>query len=150
MDQLMTVDGANRTSAAQLILRSQISQLELVPPWIETLAVERPIPKNTQYAMNLCLEEILSNIIRHGYRGNPDHTIVVRYLPAEKSSVLIVEDEAPHFNPLTIEERPVEETLDGTRVGGLGIRLLRGFATALEYEPKPVGNRLTISFAATQ
>ncbi len=147
----MTVDGANKTSATQLILRSQIGQLELVPPWIETLAAERAIPRNIQYAMNLCLEEILSNIIHHGYGGNPDHVIVVRYVQApDKSSVLIVDDEAPHFNPLTIEERPIEESLDGTRTGGLGIRLVRGFATTLEYEPRPVGNRLTISFAAGQ
>jgi anti-sigma regulatory factor (Ser/Thr protein kinase) len=101
--------------------------------------------------MNLCLEEIVSNIIRHGYCGNPDHVVVVRYVQApDKSSVLIVDDEAPHFNPLTIEEKPVEETLDGTRTGGLGIRLVRGFATTLEYEPRPSGNRLTISFAVTR
>jgi serine/threonine-protein kinase RsbW len=150
MDQLMTVDGANKTSAVQLILRSQIEQLQLVPPWIEALAVEHMIPTDIQYAMNLCLEEILSNIIRHGYGGNPDHKIVVRYVPADKFSVLVIDDEAPHFNPLTIDQRPIEETLDGTRIGGLGIRLVRGFATIVEYEPTPSGNRLTIGFGSAQ
>lgn len=149
----MTVDGANRTSAsaAQLILRSQIEQLQLVPPWIETLAAKQTIPKSTQYAMNLCLEEILSNIVRHGYGGSPDHVIVVSYQQApDKSSILVIDDAAPYFNPLAVEEAPIEQTLDGTRVGGLGIRLVRGFAKSLEYEPTPSGNRLTICFATNQ
>ena len=78
------------------------------------MASEYPIPATTQYAMNLCLEEIVSNIIRHGYDGDPDKFIVVRYISREDgSSVLVVDDEAPAFNPLAIEEMPVAETLDG-------------------------------------
>jgi serine/threonine-protein kinase RsbW len=146
MDHLMTVD---MTSGAQLTLRSQMTELELVPQWIENLASEYAIPANTQYAMNLCLEEVLSNIIRHGYAGEQDRVIVVRYLPVhDKSSFLVVDDEAPPFNPLAAEETPVEETLDGTRVGGLGIRLLRSFAATLKYELTQVGNRLIIGFAS--
>lgn len=142
----MTVD---KTSGAQLTLRSRMADLELVPQWIENLASEYAIPANTQYAMNLCLEEVVSNIIRHGYVGKPDRIIVVRYVPVQdKSCFLVVDDEAPPFNPLTAEDTPVEETLDGTRIGGLGIRLLRGFAATLKYEPTPVGNRLIIGFAA--
>lgn len=151
LDQLMTVDGANRTSEAQLTLRSRMAELELVPQWITALASEYAIPANIQYAMNLCLEEILSNIIRHGYGNQPDRVIVIRFVPAQdKSCFLVIDDEAPRFNPLAAQENPVEETLDGTRIGGLGIRLVRGFAASLEYEPTAVGNRLTIGFSAAE
>jgi len=147
-DQLMTVDGANRTSQAELTLRSQTADLALVPSWIEQLGTEHAIPASTQFAMNLCLEEVLSNIIRHGYGNKGDRVITVRYAPSRNNSVLLViDDEAPRFNPLAAEETPVEETLDGTRIGGLGIRLLRGFAESLKYEPTPAGNRLIIGFS---
>jgi serine/threonine-protein kinase RsbW len=146
--QMTTVDGANRTSQAELALRSQMADLALVAPWIEQLGTERAIPASTRFAMNLCLEEVLSNIIRHAYGGIGDRVISVRYAPSRNNSVLlIIDDEAPHFNPLAAEETPVEETLDGTRVGGLGIRLLRGFAESLKYEPTPAGNRLIIGFS---
>jgi serine/threonine-protein kinase RsbW len=147
----MTVDDANRTSAAQLTLRSQIAELKLVPQWITTLASEYKIPANTQYAMNLCMEEVLSNIIRHGYANKPDRVIVIRYVPAQgESHFLVVDDEAPRFNPLAAKETTVEEMLDGTRIGGLGMRLVRGIATSLEYEPTALGNRLTLGFAAAE
>jgi serine/threonine-protein kinase RsbW len=148
LDWLMTVDGANRACEAQLTLRSRMAELELVPQWIAALASEHKIPANTQYAMNLCMEEVLSNIIRHGYANKPDGMIVIRYVPGQgQSCFLIVEDEAPRFDPLAAEETSMEEILDGTRIGGLGIRLLRGFAASLEYQPTAVGNRLTIGFA---
>jgi serine/threonine-protein kinase RsbW len=137
------------TGEAQLTLRSQMADLALVPPWIESLAADYGISDSTQFAMNLCLEDVLSNIIRHGYANSPDRTIVVRYLAEENNtSVLVVDDEAPPFNPLAAESHPVEETLDGTRLGGLGIRLLHSFAATLEYEPTPAGNRLIMGFAA--
>jgi serine/threonine-protein kinase RsbW len=149
LDQSMTVDDHNRTSEARLNLSSRMQDLALVPPWIETLACEYEIPTKMQFAMNLCLEEVLSNIIRHGYASQPDRPIIVRYVPDQNNtSLLIVDDEAPPFNPLVAENSPVEETIDGTRIGGLGIRLVRSFAATLQYEPTQIGNRLTIGFAA--
>jgi serine/threonine-protein kinase RsbW len=143
-----TVEAASRTREEKLTLRSEIAELALVPPWIERLASEYGIPGETQFAMNLCLEEVLSNIILHGYGNEPDRSIVVRYAVAEdRSSTLIVDDEAPHFNPLTADPLPLEDTLQGTRVGGLGIRLLRSFANCIRYEPTPAGNRLSMVFS---
>ena len=139
------------TGEAKLILRSQMADLALVPPWIESLAAEYEISASTQFALNLCLEEVLINIIRHGYAGRADRPIVIRYIyiaHESKSSVWVVDDEAPPFDPLAAESLPVEETLDGTRLGGLGIRLLRSFAATLKYEATPLGNRLIIGFAA--
>lgn len=147
---LMTVNQASGAREERLGLGSNTTELSRVAPWIEHLGSEYAVPASTQFAMNLCLEEALSNIIRHGYANRPGGSIVVHYcLTPDKSHLLVIDDEAPHFNPLTAEESPVEETLNGTRVGGLGLRLLRSFATSLEYEPKPIGNRLSISFAAS-
>jgi serine/threonine-protein kinase RsbW len=148
---LIALKNASRSGEEKLTLRSRIDDLALVPPWIEHLASEYGISAKVQFAMNLCLEEVLSNIIRHGYANQPDRSIVIRYAPDhDNSSLLVVEDEAPLFNPLEAKESPVEDTLDGSRVGGLGIRLLRSFATTLKYEPTPSGNRLTIGFSTAR
>ena len=146
----MTIDHANRAGEEQLTLQSRMAELTLVPAWIERLAAEHGISESTQFAMNLCLEEILSNIIRHGYGSVPDKSIVVRYSQSsEHLSRIVVEDEAPHFDPLAAPENPIEETLEGTRIGGLGIRLVRNFASSLHYEATAIGNRLIIEFAAS-
>jgi serine/threonine-protein kinase RsbW len=100
--------------------------------------------------MDLCLEEVLSNVIRHGYAGQPGRPILVHFAssPRDGYFTFVVEDEAPLFDPLAVPEPPVPRSLDETRVGGNGIRLLRHFADALEYRSTPAGNRLTMGFRA--
>jgi serine/threonine-protein kinase RsbW len=144
----MTGNGKDMTGE-RLNLRSRMSDLAQLPPWIERLASRHTIPASTQFAMDLCLEEVLSNIIRHGYSGKPDHSIAVHFAsPRDDYFVLVVEDEAPPFNPVDAPELPALDSLDEIRVGGQGIRLLRQFADALEYQATPTGNRLSIGFSA--
>jgi anti-sigma regulatory factor (Ser/Thr protein kinase) len=147
MTPIMTGSGTH-TTEERLTLRSRLSEMSQVPVWIERLAPQHAIPADTQFAMNLCLEEVLSNVIRHGYGGQSDRYIVIQFLnPKDGYFVFLVEDEASHFNPLEAPELPAIGALDEERVGGLGIRLLRQFASALEYQATPTGNRLTMGFS---
>jgi serine/threonine-protein kinase RsbW len=146
----MTGNSANTNAKEQLALRSQMSELARISPWIEHLAAQHAIPKKTQFAMNLCLEEALSNIVRHGYAGVPDCRIEVGYtMPQDGVFLFVVDDDAPPFNPVEAIEPPIPSTLDDFEDGGQGIRLLRRFADALKYEATPSGNRLSISFFAS-
>jgi anti-sigma regulatory factor (Ser/Thr protein kinase) len=96
----MTGNGEHTTGEI-LNLKSQVSELAQIPPWIERLASRFSIPESTQFAMNLCLEEVLSNVIWHGYSGQPDHSITVHFAsPGEDYFVFVVEDQAPPFNPV--------------------------------------------------
>ncbi|HEX4643084.1 MAG TPA: ATP-binding protein [Candidatus Acidoferrales bacterium] len=133
----------------RLDLQSRMSDLARVPPWIERLASLYAIPDSTQFSINLCLEEVLSNIIRHGYSSEPGRSISVQFTCLGKDNfVFVVEDEAPPFDPVHSPALPAvgEFTLD--QIGGQGIRLLREFADALEYQPTPSGNRLSIGFSS--
>jgi len=146
----MTANCAVQTSKDQLIVPSDLDKLTQVLPWVERMACAHAIPAHTQFAMNLCLEEILSNIIRYGYSNEPGHSITVRYSTISKDDfLLVIEDHAPPFNPLTEPLLPIEETLEGKREGGLGIRLFRSFAGNAKYESMPGGNRLSIRFLGT-
>ena len=134
-------------TAEELILESKLSEISRVPPWIERLASLHAISSDTQFAMDLCLEEVISNIIRHGYSSNADGVIRVQYLAHRDGfSTLVVEDEAPSFNPLVINNPPLPRSLEETTEGGRGIPLLKEFADEVEYQPKPIGNRLILKF----
>src|ERR1700676_579358 len=130
----------------RLFLRSQLSDMAQISPWVESLASRYAIPENIGFAINLCLEEAVSNIIRHGYGADSDSSVIVRFTtPKQKLFVFIVEDDARHFNPLDVLPPNAGGKL---RVGGLGIHFLRHFANKLEYELTPTGNRLRIVFSA--
>jgi anti-sigma regulatory factor (Ser/Thr protein kinase) len=131
----------------RLALRSRLSDMAQVPPWVAILAARYAIPEKVQFAMNLCLEEAVSNVIRHGYAGEEDRSILVCFAaPPGGNFEFIIDDEAPHFNPLEPPELPPVDPVNETRVGGQGIRLLRRFAGAIKYQPLPTGNRLHITF----
>jgi anti-sigma regulatory factor (Ser/Thr protein kinase) len=136
------------TTGEQLTLQSRMSELAYIPPWIARLASRHAISASTEFAMNLCIEEALSNIIRHGYSGKPDHSIAVHFAsPRENYFVFVVEDDAPPFNPVDSPELPPISSLDDIQVGGQGIRLLRRFASELKYQATSTGNRLSIGFS---
>ena len=146
----MTGSGAH-TTGETLKLQSRISDLAQVPPWIETLASRHSIPESTQYAMNLCLEEVLANIVVHGYSAQPDFPIAIQFTsPREGYFVFVVEDQAPPFNPVDAPELPKVNDLEEIQIGGQGIRLLRQFADSLDYQPTPAGNRLSIGFSSAR
>jgi serine/threonine-protein kinase RsbW len=122
--------------------------MALLPAWISGLASRYSLPENLQFVMTLCLEESVSNVIRHGYAGKKDGPIVVRFsMPREGHFEFVVEDEAPFFNPLDAPEPPPIQPQKEIRVGGQGIRLLRRLSSTLAYKATPSGNRLKMTFS---
>jgi serine/threonine-protein kinase RsbW len=136
-------------SIERLTLQSRMAELGRVWPWVDSMAAEYLIPADTHFAIHLCLEEALSNIIRHGYRGQPDRTINLGFTVNGSSLSFIIEDQAPHFAPPEPEaaQPPAgPASLDDLASGGQGIRLMRRFADTLAWEELPRGNQLTIGF----
>jgi serine/threonine-protein kinase RsbW len=136
--------------APRLILQSRLDDMASLWPWVESLAIEYAIPADTLFGVHLCLEEAISNVIRHGYGGQPGSTITVDCAsPAARELVFTVEDQARPFDPVTVplvEDEPASSPADYLRPGGRGILLLRKFAGTLAYERIGGVNRLTIGF----
>ena len=140
----------NETQPIQdrIVLSSDLSEMNQVFPWIDALASQYEIAESIQFAINLCLEEAVSNVIRHGYANQSGRFIAVRFaVSTEGNVVFTIDDDAPQFNPLEAPTLPPFDEQGETRIGGHGVRLLREFADILEYEPTSTGNRLHIGFS---
>jgi len=139
------------TPPSRLTLQYRLEDLALVSPWIEMLGIRHALPEQTQFSINLCLEEALSNVIRHGHGHDPSHAITVDFENNGKGQLaLIVEDHAEPFDPVVAsaaKRDTASYTDDDLQPGGQGLRLLRSFSNALAYEKLQDGNRLTIGFA---
>jgi len=146
----------NQKTETRLVLHSQLAELSRVWPWVDALAAEYAIQEETRFAINLCLEEALSNIIRHGYRGQPNQAITVDFISAETGLTFTIEDNAPHFmlpeptEQLDSQQPAMPNSIQEFKPWGHGIHLMRRFAGSLAWEPLPNGNRLTIRFIITQ
>jgi len=132
----------------QVLIGDGLAGIARIPPWIESLASRYAIPAKVQFAANLCLEEVLSNIFLHGYRERAKGVVTVRFAkPRNGYFLFTVEDEAPHFNPLAQEVLPALNPNEEMRIGGQGLRFLHEFSDELAYERLPAGNRLNMFFS---
>lgn len=135
----------------RLELDSRLTDLSRVRPWVDAVANRFGVGDETRFALHLCMEEALANVVLHGYRNEPGHPIRVASSLKDGLLLLSIEDSAPPFAPT--ECVPLDaascEHLDALEPGGNGIRLLRRFAGSLEYQRTPGGNRLTIGFPIT-
>lgn len=100
------------------------------------------IPESEIARLQLVLEELFSNSIDHGYRGESDDLIGVGLRSTGETITLHYRDWAPAFNPARrAQRRPIEN-----QVGGLGINLILGMASAVRYQRLGDSNLLEIDF----
>ena len=86
------------------------------------------------YSAQLAIEEVLSNVIRHGYRDGGRHEIDL-VLRADRQGVeLEVADDGRAFDPVAAPEPELDLPLSERRIGGLGIHLLRAFTRGIRYK----------------
>jgi anti-sigma regulatory factor (Ser/Thr protein kinase) len=88
----------------------------------------------------ICLitEEVLVNIVSHGFAPNVESQIKVVFIQAEDHYCLEFHDEGKTFNPLEAEERP-----EG-KVGGWGIPLVVALSENVEHSSDSGTNVLTV------
>lgn len=130
----------------RLSLTSHLAELVRVAPWIGELAAEFDLPDEKRFAIELCLEEVLSNIVRHGYRGEAGHPLTVEFRAEDGKATFVVEDSASAFEP-TKPADAVPQDLETMTPGGQGLRLLFRFADSVAYERRSAGNRVTLGFS---
>ena len=116
-----------------------------VGAWVDELAILLNLSGETEYALRLCLEEAVTNIVNHA-SPEPDveRDSVALHLLANASALLMtIEDQCGAFNPLdTPLPEPDFPAPEGE--GGLGITLLRRHADQVSWERVGTTNRLTI------
>lgn len=115
--------------------------VEAVDRWCQANGVPDPHRRR----MLTALDEILSNVVRHGYQDRPG-TIDVA-LAGEPGIVLVdVADDGPAFDPLAAPAPDTSAPLDERKVGGLGIALVRALADDVRYERRAGRNHLSMTW----
>ncbi len=104
----------------------------------------RELQSKLVYAVNLILEEILMNIIKHGYKDEDSHEIEVKIELEEDEVSLTVIDDGREFNPLTIPGPDRSKSAMDRLEEGLGLQFVRHMRNAMEYRRREDKNILSI------
>ena len=84
--------------------------------------------------LNLALEEIVINVIKHGYADQEEHDIAVTFWLEPAVLTVRVEDDGVPFNPLDAPPADISSPVEKRRPGGLGVYLVRNLMDELEYQ----------------
>jgi serine/threonine-protein kinase RsbW len=79
-------------------------------------------------------EELVSNIIRHGFGADAGRSILVAVTAGPEAVHLTIEDDGPSFNPFEIDYAPSFSSLKDAKIGGLGLPVVRRFTASAVYE----------------
>jgi serine/threonine-protein kinase RsbW len=116
---------------------------------VEALLLSHSLGDPVVYRVNLILEEILTNIIKYAYQDEKAHEILVRLHLDDDLIRLHFEDDGIAFDPRQAAEPDLNRPLEETRIGGLGLHLVRANAERIEYQRQGVKNHLTICLKPT-
>jgi len=112
---------------------ARLDSLQRVREFLGSFCKESGLDRDNCLRLNLILEELFTNCVRHGHRGDCNAPVWVM-LGGDRGAVSIAfEDTAPPFNPFASADAPLATTLESRSVGGLGLLLAKGMAASRDY-----------------
>lgn len=140
---MIPVPAASQT--VTITLASELAELSRLVATVNEFCRRSAAPSADTSALHLALEEIVTNVITHGYHGDPTQSLTVTLeAPATDRIRAVVTDNAAAYNPLA---RPGVNTalpLEQRPVGGLGVHLVRRLMDVCHYERRDGRNLFTI------
>jgi anti-sigma regulatory factor (Ser/Thr protein kinase) len=132
---------------ASLSLKNDVTELERVAAGLEEFGNEAGLSDEVVGELNLCLEEILTNIMFYGLEEgrDPDSLAIELGLEVSDRALTVrVQDNGKPFNPLDAGDPDTELPVEERAIGGLGIHLVRELMDELLYAREGDRNVLTM------
>jgi serine/threonine-protein kinase RsbW len=122
-----------------------------IPAELERIADVRTLVRDVAGACNApqpCMDDLVqavdeaaTNVILHGYRGQPGWLDVAAERVGD-TIVITIEDEAPLMDPTLVPEPDLSIPPNRRKPGGMGIHLMRMATDRLEHAPRPGGGNI--------
>ncbi len=117
----------------KLELTNDLSELSRLADSLERFAAEHRLLPKTRWNLDLVLEELFTNIVRHAFDDDQPQRIGVRVESDGGHLTVVIEDSGKPFNPLDYPPADCDLLLEERRVGGVGIHLVRRLSEAAAY-----------------
>jgi serine/threonine-protein kinase RsbW len=116
------------------MFQARFDQLRVLRAFLEAFCAQAAIGEDHCLRLNLVLEELFTNTVKHGHHGDSDAPVWLSLTAGERQLKVTYEDSAPPFNPYArLPENAPDITLEGRTVGGLGVLLTRRLAASRDY-----------------
>ena len=126
-------------------IQSNLDELKKITETILNSCQKYPYDKVFRSDIRLVLEEIVVNVIKHGYDDCSEQRINLEIDLNVAEWKMTVEDEGKPFNPLDFKHLNVNHSFDEMYIGGQGINLVKQVSQHIEYKRLDNKNCLTVT-----
>jgi serine/threonine-protein kinase RsbW len=126
-------------------LRADLSELVRLTDVLEEYGQREQLPMGVVASLNVCLDELITNVIKHGYEANGlTGPIELELGVVDGCAVAVTSDRAIPYDPLQRSEPDTTLSIEQRSIGGLGIHLVKEMMDEVAYEYVDGWNRFTI------
>ena len=130
----------------ELSLANDLREIAGVAARIDRFCESRALPSQVAYAVNLAIDELLTNTITAGYRDDDPHRIEIVLREEADALVVIIVDDGVPFDPTQAAPAPESEgALEQGAFEGLGLLLVRQMTDDVEYRRLQGCNIVTLT-----
>lgn len=129
--------------ADELEISGNASEVRRAAEWLTSACRQRKLPQQSIERLELCLHEVLANVITHGGTAARAAPIRMRLEMQHHSASVTVSDAGIPFDPRSVPEKVLPHSLHETSPGGLGLVMIRRSADGLDYRHEDGLNRFT-------
>lgn len=108
-------------------------------------ADQHELPDAIRHDVYLAIEELVSNVIRHGRRPGARPRVTIALRLASDALHVTVADDAEAFDPLDVQPPDVTTSVLERDVGGLGIHLVRALMHDVRYRRQAGRNHVRLT-----
>ena len=129
----------------QISLTNELREITVAATQIEEFFAARAQSPAIAYAVNLSVDELLTNTISYGYNDGNPHRIDIAVRMDESVIVVEITDDARPFEPSEVPQPDTGASLEDRPLGGLGIFLVREMMDSFHYRRSQGHNIVTLT-----
>ena len=134
--------------ALSLVLKNDGYELESFSDAIDDFAEQNGFVERDRYELQLCIEEVVMNVVNYGFDDLEEHDILVDLQLQDDNRTLIVRvvDDGRPFDPLAeTQDSDLDSLLEDHAMGGIGYRLVQKYVDDMSYRHQDGRNHLTLT-----
>lgn len=122
-----------------------VEELPALVEFLQRVWQDWALPAAAAFPFELALDEVFMNVVMHGTTpdGSPrEVSVLLRH--AGSAVTMVMEDDGPAFDPLTLDAPDIDAPIEERELGGLGVFLVRELMDELSYAYTGTHNQLTM------
>ena len=142
---MRTMEEAVDDAFIEVSLANDLREIAGAAASIDAFCATHGLEAQIAYAVNLAIDEILTNTISYGYDDEEPHRIELILRLEGATLVVVIVDDSRAFDPSLVSEPDIDASIEDRELGGLGLFLVQQMMDGVSYQRRDGCNVVTLT-----